>query len=129
MASWRPLPGAVSSRRALTLSLVRSSCRRYQPGGVLKALPWRVVRRRSGSRMVVGVRAGCPGSGGGRAGWVAGVLRVHVDVWLALVGLGRAGQCKVVLVVSAKPADGDGGRVRGAELVRGRFGHARHGNG
>ena len=139
MASWRPLPGVVRSWRALTVSLVQSSCRRYQPRGVLRALPWRVGRRRSGSRMVVGVRGGGSGSGGGGAGWVAGVLRVHVDVWLALVGLGRAGRCRVALwvrgglwgalVVSSGPADGDGGCVRGAEWVSGRLGHARHGNG
>ena len=88
--------------------------------------------------MVVGVRGGCSGSGGGRAGLVTGVLRVRVDVWLALVGLGRAGRCGVAswvggglwgaLVVSWRTADGDGGRVRGAELVNGRLGHARHGN-
>ena len=39
MASWRPLPGVVRSRRALTVSLVQSSCRRYQPRGVVGALP------------------------------------------------------------------------------------------
>ena len=76
---------------------------------------------------------------GGRAGWFAGVLRVHVDVWLALVGRGRAGLCRAAswvrggllraLMVSWRPADGDGGRVRGAEWVSGRLGHARHGNG
>ena len=85
MVSWRLLPGLARSRRALTVSLVQFSCGRYQPRGVVGALPWRVARRRSGSRMVAGVRGGCPGSGGGWAGWVAGVLRVHVDVWLALV--------------------------------------------
>ena len=47
------------------VSLVQSSCRRYQPRGVVGALPWRVARRRSGPRMVAGVRGGCPGSGGG----------------------------------------------------------------
>ena len=65
----------------------------------------------------------------GRVGWVAGVLRVHIDVWLALVGLGWAGGCQVAswvrgglwgaLVVSWRPADGDEGRVRGAEGVGG----------
>ena len=125
MVSWRPLPGVVRSRRALTVSLVQLSCRRYQPRGELRALPWRVARRRSGSRMVVGVRGGCSGSRGGSAGWVAGVLRVHVDVWVALVGLGRAGRCRVAsclrgglwgaLVVSWRPADGDGVCVWGAE--------------
>ena len=59
--------------------------------------------------MVVGVRGGCPGSGGGRAGWVAGVLRVHVDVWLALVGLGRAGRCRVALWVRGGPLGCFGG--------------------
>ena len=139
MASWRPLPGVVRSRRAVTVSLVQSSCRRYQPRGVVGALPWRVARRRSGSRMVAGVRGGVPRVRGGWAGWAAGVLRVYVDVWLALVWLGRAGRCLVAswvrdgplgaVVVSWRPADGDGGRVRGAEWVSGRLGHARHGNG
>ena len=68
MVSWRPLPGVVRSRRALTVSLVQLSCRRYQPRGVLRALPWRVARRRLGSRMMAGVRGGAPGPGG--AGWV-----------------------------------------------------------
>ena len=76
---------------------------------------------------------------GGWAGWAAGVLRVYVDVWLALVGPGQAGRCRVAscvrdgprgaVVVSWRPADGDGGRVRGVEWVSGRLGHARHGNG
>ena len=56
--SQRPLPWVVRSRRALTVSLVQLSCRRYQPRGVLRALPWRVDRRRAGSRMVVSVRGG-----------------------------------------------------------------------
>ena len=139
MVSWRPLPGVVRSRRALTASLVQSSCRRYQPRGVVGALPWRVAWRRSGSQMVAGMRGGRPGSGEGGAGWVAGVLRVYVDVRLALVGLGRAGRCRVAswvrdgpqgaVVVSRRPADGDGGRVRGAGWVSGRLSHARHGNG
>ena len=47
------------------VSLVQSSCRRYQPRGVVGALSWRVAQRRSGSRMVAGVRGGCPRSGGG----------------------------------------------------------------
>ena len=95
MASWRTLPGVVRSQTALTVSLVQSSCRRYQPRGVVRALPWRVARRRSGSRMVAGVSGGCPRSGGGWAGWVAGVLCVYVDVWLVPVGLGRVGRCRV----------------------------------
>ena len=68
MVSWRPLPGVVRSRRALTVSLVQSSCRRYQPRGVVGALSWRVARRRSGSRMVAGVRGAAPGPGG--VGWM-----------------------------------------------------------
>ena len=68
MVLWRPLPGLVRSQRALTVSWVQLSCRWYQPRGVLRALPWRVARRRSGSRMVVGVRGGCSGSGGGGLG-------------------------------------------------------------
>ena len=121
------------------MSLVQSSCRGYQPRGVVGALPWRVAERTSGSRMVAGVRGGCPGSRGGWAGWVVGVLSVYVDVRSALVGLGRAGQCGLAswvrdgfqgaVVVSWRPADGDGGRVRGAKWVSGRLGHARHGNG
>ena len=76
----------------------------------------------------------------GLAGWVAGVLRIHIDVWVALAGLGWAEQCLVApwvrgglwgavvaggggvlrwgllaswgaLVVSSRPADGDGGGV------------------
>ena len=38
MVSWWPLPGVVRSRRALTVSFVQSSCRRYQPRGVVGAL-------------------------------------------------------------------------------------------
>ena len=45
--------------------------------------------------MVAGVMGGLPQVRGGWAGWVAGVLRVYVNVWLALVGLGRAGWCWV----------------------------------
>ena len=77
------------------MSLAQLSCRRYQPRGVLRALPWRVARRRSGSLMVVGVGGGVLRVRGGWAGWVAGVLRIHVDVWVALVRLGWAGRCRV----------------------------------
>ena len=89
--------------------------------------------------MVAGVRGGVRRVRGGWAGWVAGVLCVYVDVWLVLVGLGRVGRCRVAswvrdglwgaVVVSWRPADGDGGRVRGAERVSGRLGHGRHGDG
>ena len=69
MVPWSPLPGVVRSRRVLMVSLVQLSCRRYQPRGMLRALPWRVAQRRSASRMVVGVTGGCSGSrGGGRGG-------------------------------------------------------------
>ena len=82
MASWRPLPGVVRSSRALTVSLVQSFCRRYQPRGVVGALSWRVARRRSGLRMVAGVRRGCPGSGGGVG-------------WMGCRGLARLRRCMV----------------------------------
>ena len=95
MASWRPLPGVARSWRVLTVSLVLLSCRRYQPTGVLRALHWRVARRRSGSRMVVSVRGGgCSGSG--RA-WRGGLLgsctsrSMYRWLWVGLAGLGGAG--------------------------------------
>ena len=84
----------VRSRRALTVSLVQSSCRRYQPRGVLRALPWRVARRRSGSRMVVGVRVGCPGSGEGGLGGLLGSCAstsTYGWPWLGSAMLGGAG--------------------------------------
>ena len=93
MASWRPLPGLVRSWRALTVSLVQSSCRRYQPRGVLRALPWRVARRRSGSQMVVYVRGGCPGSWGGGLGGLPGSCAstsMYGWSWLGSAGLGGA---------------------------------------
>ena len=58
MASWRPCTGVARSRRALMVSLVQLSCRRYQTRGVSRALPWRVPRRRSESLMVAGVLGG-----------------------------------------------------------------------
>ena len=82
-------------RRALTVSLVQVSCRRYQPGGVLRALPWRVARRRSGSRMVVGVRGGCSGSGGGGLGGLPGSCAstsMYGWPWSGSAGLGGAGR-------------------------------------
>ena len=94
MASWRPLPGVVRSRRALTVSLVQSSCRRYQPRGVVRALPWRVARRRSGSRMVARVRGGCPGSGEGGLGGLPGSCLWTLTYgwpWLGSAGPGGAG--------------------------------------
>ena len=94
MVSWRPLPGVVRSRRALTVSLVQSSCRRYQPRGVVGALSWRVARRRSGSRMVAGVRGGCSGSGGGGLDGLPGsCASTSMDCWpwLGPAGLGGAG--------------------------------------
>ena len=94
MVSWRPLPGVVRSQRALTVSLVQSSCRRYQPRGVVGALSWRVARRRSGSRMVAAVRGGCPGSrGGGLDGLPGSCASTSMDgwPWLGSAGLGGAG--------------------------------------
>ena len=94
VASWRPLPGVARSRRALTVSLVQLPCRRYQPRGVSRALPWRVPRRRSGSRMVVGLRRECSGSGGA---WRGGLPRSGTSTsmcgwpWAGLVRLGSAG--------------------------------------
>ena len=69
----------VRTWRALTVSLVQSSCRRYQPREVVRALPWRVARRRSGSRMVARVRGegGAPGPWG--VGWVGCRGLVHLS--------------------------------------------------
>ena len=75
------------------MSLVQLSCRRYQPRGVLRALPWRVARRRSVSRMVVGVREGCSGSGGGWLGGPPGSCAsasMYGWPWVGLAGLGGA---------------------------------------
>ena len=75
------------------MSPVQLSCRRYQPRAVSKALPWRAARRRSGSRMVVGVTGGCSGSGGA---WRRRLLRSCASTsmygwsWAGLVGLGGA---------------------------------------
>ena len=94
MASWRPLPGVVMSWRALTVSLVQSSCRRYQPRGVVGALPWRVARRRSGLRMEAGVTRGCPGSGRGGLDGLRGSCAstsTYGWPWLGLAWLGGAG--------------------------------------
>ena len=94
MASWRPLPWLARSWRALTVSRVQLSCRRYQPRGVLKALPGRASRRRLVSRMVVGVRGGRSGSGGG---WQDGLSRscsstsMYRWSWAGLVGPGGGG--------------------------------------
>ena len=95
MASWRPLPWVVRSWRALTVTLVQLSCRRYGPRGVFRALPWGVARRRLGSRMVVGVRGGCSGSGSGA--WLGGLpgsgasTSMYGWPWVDLAGLGGAG--------------------------------------
>ena len=90
----RLLPGVVRSRRALTVSSVQSSCRRYQPRGVVRALPWRIAWRRSGSRMVAGVRGDCPGSwGGGLDGSLGSCASTSTYgwPWLGSAGLGGAG--------------------------------------
>ena len=94
IASWKPLSGVVRSWRALTVSLDQSSCRRYQPRGVVGALPWRVAWRRSGSRMVTGVRGGCPGSGGGGLDGLprsCASTSTYGWLWLGSAGLGGAG--------------------------------------
>ena len=157
MGSWRPCPGLASPQRASTVSLVQLCGRRYQPRGESGALPRRVARRRLGSLMVAGVSGGCPGSWGGLAGRAIQVLRVHVDVWVVLGGLGRAGRCWVVPWVrdgwswgvtgGCVGASWGGcssgvlwrclgglwteiwGHVGGAEQISGPLGHAQHGNG
>ena len=76
------------------MSPVQLFCRRYQLRGASRAVPWRVARRRSGSRMVIGVRGGCSGSLGASRGalsrscasrWMYGCF------WAGKVGLGGAG--------------------------------------
>ena len=139
MASWRPLPGVVRSRRAVTVSLVLSSCRRYQPRGAGRGPALEGCSEEVGVADGGRCEGGVPWVGGGWAGWAARVLRVYVDVSLALAWLGRAGRCWVAswvrdgplgaVVVSWRPADGDWGRLRGGEWVSGRLRHARHGNG
>ena len=91
------------------MSLVQSSCRRYQPRGVIGALPWRVARRRSGSRMVAGVRGGCPGSGGGGLDGLPGSFAstsTYGWPWLGSAGLGVPGG-----FLGERPASGRCGGV------------------
>ena len=67
---------------------------RYQPRGVVGALSWRVARRRSGSRIVAGVRGGCSGSGGGGLDGLQGSCAstsMYGWPWLGSAGLGGAG--------------------------------------
>ena len=76
------------------MSLVQSSCRRYQPRGVVRALLWRVARIRSGSRMVAGVRGGFSRSGeGGLVGLPGSRASTLTYGWpcLGSAGLGGAG--------------------------------------
>ena len=94
MALWTPLPEVVRFRRASMVSLVQSSCRRYQPRGVVRALPWRVAQGRSGSRMVASVGGGCPGSEGAGLGGLPGSCAstsTYGWPWLGSAGLGGAG--------------------------------------
>ena len=91
--------------------------------------------------MMASVRGGCPGSGGGGVGWMGcrGLARLRRRMvgpgwarpgWAVPGGfLGVKDGLRGAVVVSWRPADGDGGRVRGAQWVSGRLGHARHGNG
>ena len=83
----------VRSWRPLIVSLVQLSCRRYQPRGVLRALPWRVARRRSESPMVVGVRGECSWSGRGclrgLPGYCASASMYRLP-WVGSAGLGGA---------------------------------------
>ena len=46
--------------------------------------------------MVVGVREGCSGSGGGLAGLAVDVWRVYIDVYAFLDGRGWSWRCRVV---------------------------------
>ena len=58
---------------------VQLCCRRYQPSGVSRALPWSAVWMRLGLLMVVGVKAVCLGSRVGLGGWAAEVRCAYVD--------------------------------------------------
>ena len=132
MVSWRPLPGVVS--------LVQLSCRRYQARGVLRALPWRVARRRSGSRMVVDVRGVVLCVPGG-AGWSGCRCPAHPRRRIGCPGWARLGWAVPGGLVGERRALGCsdgvleacrwrwGGHVWSAEWVSGLLGHARHGNG
>ena len=93
MASWRPLPGVVRYE-GFDGEFVQLSCRRYQPRRVFRALPWRVARRTLGSRMVVGVRGWCSGSGGAWLGGLPGScasMSMYGWPWVGLAWLGGAG--------------------------------------
>ena len=147
---WVPL-------QALAASLVQLSCRRYPPMLVSRTLPWRAARKMLGSLMLVGVRGGCSGSGGGLAGWAVEVRCVYLDVCLVFGGRCWSGRCRVVwsvrggwswgvtgacdagvlwwvffrgaLVVSRRPVDGVWGRSRGVEKVSAPLANERHGKG
>ena len=76
------------------MSLVQSSCRLYQPRGVVGALSGRVARRRSGSRKVAGLRGGCRGSWGGGLDGLPGSwasTSTYGWPWFGSAGLGGAG--------------------------------------
>ena len=79
------------------VSLVESSCRRYQPRGVVRALPCRVARRRSGSRMVAGVRGGSAGSGGGGLGGMPGSCASTSKYGWSWLGSARLGGVRWIL--------------------------------
>ena len=84
MTSCRAFSWMARSRRALTVSPVECSCRRYQPAGLSRVLPWSAAWGSFGSPMVVGVRGGYSGPQGGLTGWAVGLRRVRVDVCVCL---------------------------------------------
>ena len=63
MDSWSPFLAMASSWRALAVSLVQLSCRRYQLRGSSRVLPCKAARRMLGSLMVACVRGGALGPG------------------------------------------------------------------
>ena len=93
-AGWSFSAGARRRRtvpRRVTLMSV--SCVRAWPhsmGGIQTCWPWVCLRARQSRRSMIASWRPLPGVVRSRvrgwwAGWVAGVLRVYIDVWLALV--------------------------------------------
>ena len=108
------------------MSLVQLSCEQYQPRAVLRVLPWRVARRRSGSRMVVGVLGGVLWVRGGELGRLLGSCASTSSYGWPVVGVGWAGRCEVAswvrgglwggLVASWRPLNGGWGVCVGREV-------------